>query len=227
MNLTLLIIIILAAIIVAIARYGGHKISVHLFKWVAGVYGLILIAGLFALYLLPTDQLLQASVTQRQIISGANFYELGEQGKFDQTEGIHRQDLQTFAYRGEKLVVDSDGGISVFAKRKNTDDGIIAVKFYTSISAFNGLDVSDKVKPPYVTFQNGILKVRLQELADFKYYCFRYELPIRQFLGVAEKEYDNPHEMNFALYLEIPKNMQVEGLDFGVMDVYEEGKVIP
>lgn len=224
MTVLLILVLVLAAIIVAIARYSGHKVSVRLFKWVADAYGFILIAGLFALYLLPTDQLLQASVTKPQIISGSNFYELGGQGKFDQTEGIHRLDLQTFDYSGEKLVVDSDGGISVFAKRKNTDDGIIAVKFYTSISTFSGLDVSDKVKPPYVTLQNGILKVRLQELADFKYYSFRYELPIRQFLGVAEKKYDNPHEMNFALYLEIPKNMQIEGLDYGVIIVDEEGK---
>jgi hypothetical protein len=224
MTVLLILIIVLAAIIVAIARYSGHKVSVHLFKWIAGAYGFILIAGLFALYLLPADQLLQGSVTQPQIVSGSDFYELGGQGKFDQTEGIHGLDLQTFDYSGEKLVVDSDGGISVFAKRKNTDDGIIAAKFYTSISTFSGLDVSDKVKPPLVTLQNGILKIRFQECADFKYYSFRYELPIRQFLTVAEKEYDNSHEMNIALYLEIPKNMQIEGLDYGVIIVDKEGR---
>lgn len=203
-------------------RYMGRKVHYKKIKWILGGYIAILLISIIVVHMLPGDDFLEEVVGQNGewVIDQEyqDFYNAVEEGRLDQIESMHKNKKWNFEYAGEQLeIVAMDGenfGIRIIVKNKDIDDGIIEVAGYTGRSIINGIDCTDKIKPPEIILEGDQLKIIEPERQEIELAGFDRDFTIKQFLPGG---YNYRGSLNIShmgppvLYIRVPKNIQVKG----------------
>ncbi len=206
-------------------KYISGKMHYKKLKWILGGYIAILFISFIVVHMLPKGNFLNEKAMEqngeREISWGyQDFYSAAEEGRLDQIESAHKNKEWSFEYIGEQLeivIVDRENfNIRVIVKNKDIYDNMIEAASYTGRSIMNGIEYTDKVKPPEVTLEGNQLKIAKPESSMIELARFDRDLTVKQFFpGGDNNNYMGSVNISHigppVLYIQVPKNVQVEG----------------
>ncbi len=225
-----LIIFFLLLVLVGLITYikrKGEKVYHKKLRWILVGYIAILLVSFIFVHMLPKDDFLGGEIVWQNGLSVNDqerefqeFYDAAREGRLDQLESAYMQGQWNFEYNGEQLEIvavdKEEPNAWVIVKNKNIDDGLIEVTGYTGRSIINGIDYTDKIKPPEVVLEGNQLKIANPEITEIELARFDREFTIKQFLpgGRSNNAYRSSgvyiHGGSPVLYIQIPKNVQVD-----------------
>lgn len=225
MDFYFIVFFLLLISLIIFIKYISGKMHHKKLKWILGGYIAILLISFIVVHVLPKGDFLNEKAVEqngeREIDREyQDFYSAAEEGRLDQIESAHKNKEWNFEYIEEQLeivIVDRENfNIRVIVKNKDIYDNMIEVASYTGRSIMNGIEYTDKVKPPEVTLEGNRLKIANPESLKIELARFDRDLTAKQFFP----EGDNNNYMGSVnifhvgppvLYIQVPKNVQVEG----------------
>ena len=92
-----------------------------------------------------------------------DFYSAAKEGRLDQIESAYKNKEWSFEYTEEWLKIETvdreNFDVQIVVKNKDIDDNIIEATSYIGRSIVNGIEYTDKVKPPEVILEGNQLKI--------------------------------------------------------------------
>ena len=226
MNVSFLIVffLLLVGLIVLIKRLCG-KVYYKKTQWILSGYIAILLVSFVFVHMLSKDEFLQGEIAGQNDtgVTGQEYQEFhnaAEEGRLDQVENAYKNKEWSFEYTGEQLeIVPADKGfnIRVIVKNKDIDDGIIDAASFTGRSIINGIDYTDKIKPPEVTLEGSQLKITKSESLRIELARFDRDFTVKQFLPGGRINNNHRSSMSIShggapvLYIQVPKSVRVDG----------------
>lgn len=202
-----------ALVIVVIAPKLRSKVG-SLITWkrtmiLAGLYLGILIISVPILHLLPDKGSFKLVEISKEAINWATF-----EGDFDKQPGLHKNSSHIYKVDNNKVTFDiasNMGNYQIFVERKGKDDGQIEVSTYAELQFRAGINITELVLPPIITFQNGIisLQVSQQQRLDFKQ--FKMDFTVAQ-LKNSDK-FNSGSYSDFGkkvICIRVPKSMDID-----------------
>ena len=216
--------LLLVGVIVLLIRLCG-KVYYKKTQWILGGYIAILLVSFIFVHMLPKDGFLEEELVKQNDpwITGQEYQEFhnaAEEGRLDQVENAYKNREWSFEYTGEQLeIVPADKGfnIRVIVKNKDIDDGIIDAASFTGRSIINGIDYTDKIKPPEVTLEGSQLKITKSESLRIELARFDRDFTVKQFLPGGRINNNHRSSMSIShggtpvLYIQVPRSVQVDG----------------
>lgn len=201
---------------------------------ILGGYFLVLLSALAVLQFLPEENFADAVSEEEpleQKHAGMVLFSQALEGRPGQVEGVFVPVQWEFAFKGNRLTVFkspvSDDEISDFhiiapegdipliliVERKDTADGIIEVVCYTTKTIVELADFSEKLDPPRVSLEDGILTVAVPEQRRLSIGAFGKEFAATQILGgpplLARVSHERTTLGSQLLYLRVPAGLEI------------------
>ncbi|WP_430788991.1 hypothetical protein VBD025_02500 [Virgibacillus flavescens] len=184
----------------------GQKI-----RWVLGIYITVLLISTALYYLIPTNSDSSEDVVDRSFPYLSEKIYNGSTDKLDEKFITKQWNLE---YDESTLRINgggSDQGGSVFVKEKSEDDNQIDVFLYQTPSYVEGMEITDKINPPYVNLSSGNLTISNTKETNLEYTTFRSEFTISQFTGGDSMNLDNSYTRGERiLIIKIPKGLKLQ-----------------
>lgn len=151
----IILLIMIVGLVVVLIRLNTIKKKTYLsgqkIRWIFGVYVTVLLISVGLFYLIPTEA--ESTIDTKTDLGFAYLSEKIYNGSVSDLDEKFISKQWDFDYEGEKLNMEAANndvnGISIFLERKEDNDNRIDVTFYQTPSYVEGIDVTDKIKPPY------------------------------------------------------------------------------
>lgn len=221
----LIIFFLLPVGLIVFIKYMGGKMHHKKLKWIFGSYIAILLISLVGIHMIPNGNFLKERATEQNgewMIDREyqDFYSAAKEGRLDQIESAYKNKEWSFEYTEEWLKIETvdreNFDVQIVVKNKDIDDNIIEATSYIGRSIVNGIEYTDKVKPPEVILEGNQLKIIKPGRLEIKLAEFDRDLTIRQFFSGSRSNNSHRGLVNIShtlpvLYIQVPKNVQVEG----------------
>jgi hypothetical protein len=188
-------------------------------KYLIIIYSAVLIILAIVSYMLPENKLLKQAgnmdtINYQALQEAGQFYDLAKSGKLEQNKNITKNADYTFPIEGNQLeiVLNNNSYCQIWVERKEVDDGKIEVGNYLSPFIAENIDITAKIKPPVINL-NGNTMTIAPPVDTINLIVFDRDFAVRQFsLNNIPRQITYSPVMvgNQAIYLRIPKNMQVK-----------------
>ncbi|MGF7185407.1 hypothetical protein GGQ84_001494 [Desulfitispora alkaliphila] len=219
---SLLIIMLFIGLIVFIKRM-SEKPSHKKLKWILGAYVAILIFSFIFIHTLSEEDFIggEAGAQNGILVTDQerqNFYDAAMEGRLDELKKVPMTGQWSFEYTEDQLEIVSPGGdytrIWVVVERKDVDDDKIKAASFTGRNIINGIDLTDKIKPPEVKVEGNQLKVIMPEEVRIELGRFDRDFTVKQFFPNGNNN-RNRREMSSVggpqvLYIQVPKGVQID-----------------
>ncbi|GAE24968.1 hypothetical protein JCM9140_935 [Halalkalibacter wakoensis JCM 9140] len=191
--------------------------------FIGGYTGLLVIALVVSMFL-PIETAKQHSISQMDLDQRyQQFYDAANEGRIDEVDSIYVANTWEFEVEDRIIEVISNNneyvGVSVFAQRKETNDGIVELAYYTTRPMVEGYDLSHLIKPTQVGFENNTIKLSQPEDVHVNFTKFTNEFTISQFTGepsLMDPDYSTVQIGPSLLFIKIPKDTELVDLS----DIY-------
>lgn len=177
-------------------------------------YASILLIALIVYYLLPTQPVEGNNNLYDMQALHQEIYTAASEGKIDQINEKYKNRKLEFAIPGEQLTItptDPYYDITIFAERKDTNDGKIEVMSITTPLIIEGIDYTNTIKTLGISLDGDRLTLIYPEPTEIKLAVDSKEFTISQF--TEDLESYNIMEPIFRntgiIYMEIPKDLQI------------------
>lgn len=227
-NVFLIVFFLLSVGSIILMRYIGRKMHYKKLRWIFGGYIAILLVSLAVINILPEGDFLKEEtakqndqwMTDREY---QDFYNAAGEGRLDQIKSAHKNKEWSFEYTGEQLNIVTvteqreNFDIRVVVKNKDIDDNIIEAASYVGKSIMNGIEYTDKIKPPEVVLEGNQLNIIKPGRLEIKLAGFYRDLTIRQFFPGSRDNNSLRGSVNVSrtappppvLYIQVPKDVKV------------------
>ncbi|MFC0472549.1 hypothetical protein ACFFHM_19200 [Halalkalibacter kiskunsagensis] len=230
----LILFIIVAIIVVSITLFlrKSIKIKTTFFngngtKWLLVGYLIVLIASFFIYQTIAIDKVAnEPNLTHEEFDElYATFQEAARNGTLDSLEESFVVEDWRIEYEEPTIHLNTRNnnhmGVSMFAERKETNDGEIEVYYYTSQSSVEGIDITEEISRINLEVEGETMMFMRPTPVDLRFAKFTKEFTITQFTG--ERQTFDQHFTAMApeiLYLKIPKDLEiVDYADFYIQEV--------
>lgn len=133
--------------------------------------------------------------------------------------GVYKSSSLTFPLSSNKLELTGLEGIGhyhVLIKRKEVNDGELAVSNYTAPHYTNDIDFTKMVAPPRITLDNGVLSIEAVK-QNFSFLHYSPNFTIEQFKSRYSGNWNMPMRFSAmgwrAIVLSVPKDLEVTGYE--------------
>lgn len=133
----------------------------------------------------------------------------------DEYPGVYKSNSQTFPLSSNKLEItglENIGHYQVLIKRKETNDGELAISNYTAPHYTNLLDYTKMIAPPRITLDNGVLSIEAIE-QNFSFLRYTPNFIIDQFKSEYSENRNMPMRFSVmgwrAIVLNVPKDLEI------------------
>ncbi len=206
------VLLFVLALLVFLMRRGAFPtiniMNTNSLNWVLRVYTAVLLSSVVVLYMLPKQDF-AASTTYLDQFTG--IYEAGKAGKLGSTNGVYAKGNWSFEFSGSQLKISSEyPNALIFVQRKDSDDGKLDLIDYVTSSTFDGIDYTDKIKPPKVALVRDELIVKSPGPYQVDYVKFDKDFAAAQFSDESSSQPGSGFLSGEALVLRIPKNLTID-----------------
>lgn len=210
--LSISVLLFVLALLVFYVRRGAFPtlniMSINSLKWVLGVYAAVLLFSIMVLYMLPKQGFALSTTNNSEQFS--NIWEAAKGGKLNSAKGVYAKSNWSFEFSGSRLKISSAYPTLIFVQRKDRDDGRIDVVDYVTSSAFDGIDYTDKIKPPQVALARDELMITGPGPYQVNYVRFEKDFAAAQFSNGNADQTSSGFSSSEALVLRIPKTLNLD-----------------
>lgn len=213
MKLSFLSLLLLLAVLTLIGFYikRGKSLTVtamnmKILQWFFAVYSVVLLLSVAVLYLLPQDGF--AASTNTEALPDIHY--AARIGKLDQMPGVFAKSNWSFDYQAAQLEIAADPNLLLWAQRKDTDNGKLEVVYYLAKSSLDGVDYTDKIKPPAVGLTGNRLTVTGPSPYQINLARFSKDFTVSQFSGEGLVQRAIGPSGQAVLFLRIPNNLNID-----------------
>ncbi len=231
--LNIFLLIILIGLFVLVVKNIRRLLTPSRFKWIFIVYLIVLLSSPLVLFMLPKEDFLDMEFVSERTLEEAHraweFYDWAMVGKPDEFEGdINKQDEWEFEFAGDELELagfKADFDLRIIIERKDVRDEKIEVISYETRTIVEGVDVTDEINRPKVTFQDSSLVLTNLVPNYIKSAKFNKEFVFTQLEGEnrSQEQLLRPNVIGWqVLYVRIPENVEIKNPPPNIQFVDEE-----
>lgn len=208
-------------------KNSGRYLHQRKFKWILAGYFLILLASAVMLPLLPQEGFADQNIVgedtlQQQRKASRQLFNFAQMGMPDSVEGVMVPEKWAFEYGGEILTITTRGNFynPIIVERKDQNDGLVEVSYYTTRTIMNRIDVTDLIVPPQITLQQDRLIMEHPKQDAFKLAGFRREFIIAYLTDkpaapLLMQPDSSPAPMGHQIiYLRIPRDLELTSREY-------------
>lgn len=214
--LPIIIIVMIVGFVVFLTKQNKKKKKAYLsgqkIRLIFGIYLAVLLISVGFFYLIPTD-----AESTKFGETEPGFPHLSEKiynGSFAELDEKYVTEQWSFDYEGDELNLETVGnsinGIQLLVDVKSKNDNQIDVTFYQTPTYVEGIDVTDKIKPPLVNLSNKTLTMAKPREFELDFTAFKKVFPMNQFTGEDWGMEDSFMRGEHLLYLQVPKGINIQ-----------------
>jgi hypothetical protein len=142
-----------------------------------------------------------------------DYYDAAQKGKLAELDNIFEKKTWDFGYTDSELDLSIEGNThyTIFVERKEINDEVMEVKYYSSKAIVNGIDLTDKVEAPNIMLLERMMFIQSPEPIELNLALFKNEFTIRQF---TEEDFFHPSHSFYSMreniiYIRIPSELKI------------------
>lgn len=180
-------------------------------QWMFGAYMALLLVSVGVFYMLPIESNIVAEETDK-LEKEEYLYSKAGKGKIETVDRSYIKQSWEFTVEGNELEFKvPNNEMSIFVEVNDELANTVKAEYYQAPVVIDGIDFTDRMNKPQITFSSGSMTVFEPERLEVKYAAFKESFVTRQFTGEGWMG-DRTGLSQQLLYIQIPENVK---LDYG------------
>ncbi|MBP1950170.1 hypothetical protein [Virgibacillus litoralis] len=177
-------------------------------KLMFGGYMALLIISVGIFYMLPIDS--DAVTEGADIVKEESLYNRAENGMIETVDRSYRKQTWEFTIEGNEINLRAPNNrMSIYVEVKKEMNNKVKTAFYQSPVVIDGIDLTDRMNVPHITFSSDNMTVTEPKSVEIKYTAFKESFVTRQVTGerwIGDRSLGLNEQL---LYIQIPYDIDL------------------
>ncbi len=218
MMLTILpvaIVVFIAVFIIAIIMKGKKFVTIKFTYWLLLTYiGALIISLAIASFVMCDSTKAREILLEKDIReSRVELEQRLSSGSFEQIDANYLLKQSSFEYHqpSMQLMVNDHFISRIFIEKKEQDDGVIDAYVFSSGLYINGVNFTERIKPPTFSLNNNQFEIYPpSNHEEINISMMKNEFTISQFIGGGASFFDPIEHHESMIYLRLPKSLTIQ-----------------